>query len=75
MRLNIHGLIGSILLILMFVIAYTQKWNIDWIYFIFAIVYYAGGVIFLSTFGLSSSRMENTFLPFLYGLHVAMIWP
>src|SRR5947209_12327078 len=72
MRLNIHGLVGTLLLILMFVIAYLQQWNIDWLNFIFAVVYYAGGVIFLSRFGLSS-RMENFFLPFLYGLHLAMV--
>ena len=55
----------------MFVIAYLQQWNIDWLNFIFAVVYYAGGVIFLSRFGLSS-RMENFFLPFLYGLHLIL---
>jgi hypothetical protein len=56
----------------MFVIAYLRQWNIDWLNFIFPVVYYAGALIFLSTFGLSSD-VKDIFLPFLYGLQLSMV--
>ncbi len=48
-RLNLHGLIGIALIILMFGIAYTWNWSINWVYFVAAIMLYSVAIIFLTT--------------------------
>ena len=48
LKFNRHGVVGLLLIILMFGIAYAWNWSINWVYFVAAIVLYAGAIIFLT---------------------------
>lgn len=65
LKLNFHGLIGIFLVILMFIIAYFHNWNIDWLYFVAALVPYSIAIIYLTTGDDHDYR-------FLFGFHCAL---
>jgi hypothetical protein len=74
-RVNLHGLVGIVLIILMFGIAYYWNWNIDWVYFVAAIVLYAGAIIFLT---IAQSNLKSVYyfdvLRLLLGCHCVLVF-
>jgi hypothetical protein len=78
LRLNTHGLLGIILIALMFGIAYLLHWNINWVYFAVAIVLYTVLVIPL-TIGLGDVEGETSgrsawLVRLLFSCHFALIF-
>ncbi len=80
LRLNLHGVIGILFVILMFGVAYYLSWNISWWYFVTAIVLYSGAIIFLTYVeqnirGTASSTEEEAVLfRLILGCHLALLF-
>ncbi len=49
LKLNPHGVVGILLVVLVFGVAYFLNWNINWIYFVVGVVLYAVAIIYLTT--------------------------
>lgn len=48
LKLNPHGVVGFLFITIMFGIAFALKWNINWWYFVIALVLYSVAVLFLT---------------------------
>lgn len=68
LRLNTHGIVGILGIILMFGIAYALNWNISWWYFIPALVLYS-----LAILGLTRVKDQSETFRWLLGCHLSLI--
>src|SRR5258706_1909769 len=82
LRLNPHGVAGILSIVLMFGIAFFLNWNVNWWYFVIAVVLYSCAVIFLSTqkenytptYGGVISNYEWLISRCLFGCHLALLF-
>jgi hypothetical protein len=86
LRLNPHGLAGILFVILMFGIAFSLGWNINWWYFVLAIMLYSGAVLLLTGaeesaikgIATNPSNTDKTLLLMiarvLFGCHAALLF-
>jgi len=70
MKLNAHGVIGTLAILGMLTNAAIKHWNINWIYFGIAITVYAIVVIAITA---KESEKHYSFLLFILGCHVSLI--
>jgi len=68
LKLNLHGLVAILLILLMFGTAFALKWNINWWYFVIAAVFYSTAVLFLT------SREWDVTFRLLLGCHFALMF-
>jgi hypothetical protein len=74
-RLNPHGIVAVLLIILMFGIAFYLNWNIDWWYFSVSVVLYSAAVIFLTLIEERSLDVEGpTITKWLIGCHLSFLF-
>lgn len=73
--INPHGIVGVAVIALMIGIAYVKEWDIDWLYFVLAIVAYAITVGSLTVAVESETDPSDRFLLFrwLLGSHFALL--
>src|SRR6266487_5866173 len=48
LKLNPHGVVGLLFIIVMFGVAFALSWNINWWYFVITLVLYSVAVLFLT---------------------------
>lgn len=68
-RLNVHGLLGIVAIMLMIVIAFALDWRIPWLYFGAAVLFYCGAVIALSVWQEEERGKQATLQSELLGPH------
>jgi len=73
--INFHGVVGILLIVLMFGIAFLYGWNISWWYFITAIVLYSGALLFLNLHeDIAVQGIAPELFRFRLGCHLAFIF-
>jgi len=76
LKLNLHGVVGILFVLLMFGIAFVLHWNIDWWYFVIALVLYSGAIILLTRAEEAETTQTTLSLIFRYllGCHLALLF-
>lgn len=72
-RINPHGIVAVLLVILMFGIAFFLDWNINWVYFSVSVALYSVAVISLTLIEEASSPSPLIFRLFI-GCHLAVLF-
>lgn len=71
MKLNFHGVFGTVAVLGMFVAAYLRGWNIPWWYLVGAVILYAAGIIATTLYGSPTTYQAD--LALVVGCHCAFL--
>jgi hypothetical protein len=77
LKLNLHGVVGILFVLLMFGIAFVLHWNINWWYFVIALVLYSGAIILLTRAeekGATTETGQLLIFRCLLGCHFALLF-
>ena len=69
-KFNGHGVVGVVAIGVMLGVAFLQNWNIDWLYFVIAVVAYSATIL---NFTSVEYLRRSVDIRWMYGAHIAFL--